>query len=141
MPEIVEIPDRILDAILAHARAELPNECCGLLIGSALALEDSRPARNLDASPTSYLIDPADHFAAIRAARASGRRVVGAYHSHPASPPVPSARDLAEASFPRFIYLIVSLGEADRRDRVRAYRLADGRATPLTIVLDSRKDS
>ena len=141
MPEIVEIPGRILDAILAHARAELPNECCGLLIGSALALEDWRPARNLDASPTSYLIDPADHFAAIRAARARGRRVVGAYHSHPASPPVPSARDLAEASFPQFMYLIVSLGEADPRDRVRAYRLTDGRATPLTIVLDSRKDS
>jgi proteasome lid subunit RPN8/RPN11 len=133
----VEIPDRIVDAILAHARAELPNECCGLLIGRATTIEDLRPARNLDAGPASYLIDPADHFAAIRAARASGRRVVGAYHSHPASPPVPSARDLAEANFPEFVYLIVSLEEVDRSDRVRAYRLADGRATPLTIVPDA----
>lgn len=134
MAEIVEIPDRILDAMLAHARAELPNECCGLLIGQALAIEDLWPARNLATSPSSYLIDPADHFAAIRAARARGRRVMGAYHSHPASAPVPSIRDLAEASFPEFVYLIISLVEADRRDQVRAYRLADARATPLEVI-------
>jgi len=77
---------------------------------------------------------------AIRAARASERHVVGAYHSHPTSSPVPSARDLAEASFPEFVYLIISPGEANRSDRVRAYRLADGRATAITIVPDNRKD-
>ena len=134
MPEIVEIPDRVLEAILFHARAEYPNECCGLLIGSSLTIEDSLPARNLDASPTSYVIDPADHFAAIRTARASGRRVVGAYHSHPATPSAPSVRDLAEASFPEFVYLIISLAAADGRDSVRAYRIGEGRATPLAVI-------
>jgi proteasome lid subunit RPN8/RPN11 len=138
MPETMEIPGRILDAILSHARAELPNECCGLLIGSGLTIEDLLPARNLEASPTSYVIDPIDHFAAIKTARASGRRVVGAYHSHPATPAVPSARDLAEASVPDFVYLIVSLAETNSDDSVRAYRLAEGRATPLTIVVSTR---
>jgi proteasome lid subunit RPN8/RPN11 len=141
MPETVEIPDRLLDEIRSHARAAFPNECCGLLIGSALTIEALFPTRNLEASPTSYLIDPAHHFAAIKTARASGRRVVGAYHSHPATPPVPSARDLAEASVPDFVYLIVSLAETDSDDSVRAYRLAEGRATPLTILLDSRGTS
>jgi proteasome lid subunit RPN8/RPN11 len=133
MPDVVQIPGRVLDAIVAHAEAELPNECCGLLIGSALTIHDSVPARNLAASPTSYLINPGDHFAAIRAARGSGFSVVGAYHSHPGSPPTPSARDLAEASFPEFVYLIVSPAEGDARNQVRAYRLTEGRVTSLAI--------
>jgi proteasome lid subunit RPN8/RPN11 len=134
MPDVLEIPAGVMDAIVAHAQAELPNECCGLLIGSALTIHESVPARNLAASPTSYLIDPADHFAAIRAARQRGRYVMGAYHSHPESPPTPSARDLAEASVSEFVYLIVSVAEADENHTVRAYRLADGRATPLQVI-------
>lgn len=133
MPDVVQIPGRVLDAIVAHAEAELPNECCGLLIGSALTIHESVPARNLAASPTSYLIDPEDHFAAIRAARVSGFSVVGAYHSHPGSPPTPSARDLAEASFPEFVYLIVSPAEGHARNQVCAYRLTEGRVTLLTV--------
>jgi [CysO sulfur-carrier protein]-S-L-cysteine hydrolase len=138
MPEVVQIPGRVLDAVVAHAEAELPNECCGLLIGSALTIHDAVPARNLAASPTSYLIDPEVHFAAIRAARVSGFSVVGAYHSHPESPATPSARDMAEASFPEFVYLIVSLAAGDARNQVCAYRLTDGRVTPLPIMTISR---
>ena len=134
MADVVEIPAGVLDAIVAHAQAERPNECFGLLIGSALTIHESVPARNLALSPTSYLIDPADHFAAIRVARRSGRQVVGAYHSHPESPPTPSGRDLAEASFPEFLYLIVSLAEPDKNDAVRAYRVTDGRATLLPMI-------
>ena len=133
MPETVEIPERLLDAIRAHARAELPNECCGLLIGSALTIDHVFPARNLEASPTSYRIDPVDHFSAIKSARAAGRSVIGAYHSHPTTPPAPSPRDRAEASFPDFVYLIVSLAETDNVDSIRAYRLAEGCATRLAM--------
>src|SRR3989442_6447217 len=49
-----------------------------------LSLHDALPIS------TRYLIDPADHFAAMRTARSNGRRVIGAYHSHPASAPTPS---------------------------------------------------
>ena len=134
MWDVVEIQADVLDAIVAHAQAERPNECCGLLIGLAPTIQESVPARNLAASPTSYLIDPADHFAAIRSARRSGRHVVGAYHSHPASPPTPSARDVAEASFPEFVYLIVSLAEPDKSDAVRAYRVANGFPTLVQLI-------
>jgi len=140
MPDAVQIPGRVLDAIVAHAEAELPNECCGLLIGSALTIHESVPARNLAASPTSYLIDPEDHFAAIRAARVSGFSVVGAYHSHPASPPTPSARDLAEASFPEFVYLIVSPAEGHEQNKVGAYRLTEGHVTPLVLAISRGTD-
>ena len=109
--------------MLAHARDEAPRECCGLLAGTGDTIVRSVRARNLEASPTRYLIDPEDHFAAIRTARAQGLEVVGAYHSHPSSAPVPSPSDLAEAdSGADFLYVIVSLVN----DEVRAYRMANG---------------
>ena len=109
----------VIADMLAHAREEAPRECCGLLIGTSDAIERSVRARNLADRATRYLIDPEDHFAAIHAARRNGREVVGAYHSHPSGPPVPSATDRAEAnSGADFVYVIVSLMD----EAVRAYR-------------------
>ena len=119
--------------MLAHARDEAPRECCGLLIGNLNAVIRSVRARNLDARPTRYLIDPEDHFGAIRSARAAGLEVVGAYHSHPASAPVPSATDIAEANNGNdFLYVIVS----PLSDEVRAYRIEPGAftASPITLT-------
>jgi proteasome lid subunit RPN8/RPN11 len=116
--------------MLDHARAEAPRECCGLLIGKGESVERSVRARNLDAKATRYLIDPEDHFAAIRSARADGLEVIGAYHSHPSSAPIPSATDIAEAnSGSDFLYVIVSL----IGDDVRAYRIEEGVVKPLAL--------
>jgi proteasome lid subunit RPN8/RPN11 len=128
----VTISHAVIESILAHAREAAPRECCGLLVGKGRAIERSVRARNLDDRPTRYLIDPANHFAAIRAARSEGRDVIGAYHSHPASAPVPSATDIAEAnSSSDFIYVIVSL----IRDEIRAYRFDCGAFTPCPLTL------
>ena len=103
----------VVEGLLDHARREQPNECCGLLIGTAELIERCAPARNLRASPTRYLIDPADHFAALRSARRRGWEVVGAYHSHPHGAPVPSLTDVREATYRGFVYVIVSPGRGD----------------------------
>jgi proteasome lid subunit RPN8/RPN11 len=136
-----EIGHTTVETILAHARATAPNECCGLLIGVGGRIQRSLAATNLEPGPNSYLIDPADHFSAIRSARADGCEVLGAYHSHPGAEAIPSRRDIAEASGPAFVYLIVSVGPDERSD-VRAYRFAEGRAIPvrLTRVNDRRTD-
>lgn len=120
----------------------MPDECCGLLIGVPGRIVRSVAARNLRPGPTSYLIDPADHFAAIRSARTDGCDVIGAYHSHPGAPAVPSRRDIAGANDGSFIYLIVSLGAAAGSD-VRAYRIAAERTRELTLtrVSDRRTGS
>ena len=112
----VTVRAAVIADMLAHAREEAPRECCGLLIGGEGEIERSVRARNVDTRPARYLIDPEDHFAAIHAARSEGREVVGAYHSHPASAPVPSATDIAEAnSGSEFLYVIVSpVGEEVR---------------------------
>jgi proteasome lid subunit RPN8/RPN11 len=89
--------------------------------------------RNVKASATEYLVDPAEHFAAIRRLRAEGRSIVGAYHSHPQSPAVPSPTDVSEAHDPEFAYVIVSLASPASPD-VRAYRIKDGNIAPLALV-------
>jgi len=126
----VHIRREVVEQILAHARAEAPLECCGLLLGTRDRLEAALPARNLLASPARFEVDPVDHFGAIRRARDLGVEVVGVYHSHPASAPVPSPRDLAEASYPEFVYVIASLPRAD----LRAYRLLEGNFLPVALV-------
>jgi len=119
-------------AMLAHARADAPRECCGLLIGKGESIVRTVRARNVDAKATRYLIDPEDHFAAIRSARTEGLEVIGAYHSHPSSAPVPSATDITEAnSGPDFLYVIVSL----IGDEVRAYRMEHGTFVPCPLTL------
>ena len=126
----MKIAQKVIDDVLAHAREEAPNECCGLLIGNRATIEASVRARNREASPTRYLIDPDDHFAAIHAARAAGKRVVGAYHSHPASAPQPSESDIAEARWGSdFVYVIVSLKSPEAE--VFAYRLKHGTVVPV----------
>jgi proteasome lid subunit RPN8/RPN11 len=124
----------VIDAVVDHARRDAPMECCGLLIGADDEVLESRPARNIRQSRTAYLVDPKDHFAAIRTARAAGLAVVGGYHSHPTSRPVPSATDLAEAIDPEFLSLIVSL--AGTEPEIAAYRISSGvfGEVPLEVV-------
>ena len=126
----LRIPAAVVSEMLAHAHDESPRECCGLLVGKGASIDRSVRARNLDSSATRYLIDPEDHFAAIRSARADGLEVVGAYHSHPSSAAVPSPTDVAEAaSGADFVYVIVSLKDDD----VRAYRIEEGAYVPLAL--------
>ena len=129
----MELQRPAFDVLLAHARREAPNECCGLLIGSAHRIEEAVPARNVHEHPSRYLIDPADHFATIRRARREGRTIVGAYHSHPHTAAVPSETDIAEAYDPTLVYLIISLRDADKAD-IRGYRIAKGNFHEVPLV-------
>ncbi len=131
---VVRIRRDALAAIGRHAAEVAPAECCGLLIGQATEIDEAVRARNLDDRPTRFLIDPADQFAAIRAARARGAAVVGAYHSHPASGPLPSDADLADAQDPDLLHIIVSLRRGADRPEARAFRLRGGNFDSVELV-------
>ena len=125
MPECF-IATTVLEAIADHAQEAWPDECCGLLIGRDRRVLASRRARNRSADPyRRFLLDPADQFAAIRVARASGLHVIGAYHSHPRSEPVPSPTDAREAD-PALLHVIVRPNGIGRPAEVRAWRLDGG---------------
>lgn len=119
---IVRVGPEVVDAIRAHARAELPNECCGLLVGADERIVTAVPARNLRPTPHDFLIDPRDHLDAEKRARAEGLEVVGFYHSHPDAPAVPSRRDRAEMTYTNAWYAICGPVEGRALAAVRLYR-------------------
>lgn len=108
----LSLPERLRAQILAEARAAVPRECCGLVLGcrrdDAAMVTALHPARNLAADANRFQIDPADHFAALRAAREAGLSVIGCYHSHPGGAARPSAHDRAGAGEENFLWLIAT---------------------------------
>jgi len=127
----VILPAAVRDAVVVHAREAAPAECCGMLVGAAGAITSAVRSRNLSDRPTRFLVDPVDHVQARRDARAAGLDVVGFYHSHPHSSAEPSPTDVAEASYPNHVYLIVGLkGEAAE---TRLYRFT-GESFELEIA-------
>lgn len=131
-PAVVSMAEAVAGAIEAHAREAAPEECCGLLLGTADAVVDAIATPNTASDPRRrYRIAPEDHFAAIRQGRARGIAVVGSYHSHPASAPVPSETDRADA-FDHFLFVIV--GFAGSSPVLRAWRLDDGNFAAVPLV-------
>jgi proteasome lid subunit RPN8/RPN11 len=130
-------PRPIYEAVLAHARAELPAECCGLLAG-IIAGDVGRvtmhlPLVNALASPTEYESEPRSMFAAHKAMRAAGTEVLAVYHSHPTGDPVPSRRDLDRSYDERVVHLIIGLRRAE--PGVRGWWLAAGGAREAEFVV------
>jgi proteasome lid subunit RPN8/RPN11 len=98
----------VIDDIAAHARAALPAECCGILLGSTTEIVEAVPSANLADDPIRrFLLDPKTHIDTLRLARSRGSSVVGFYHSHPHSEPAPSTTDRECASYPDQLYLII----------------------------------
>jgi proteasome lid subunit RPN8/RPN11 len=112
------VPADVLDAVVAHARETLPNECCGLLAGrveDGVGIATTRFAIVNDfASPTAYHTNARDLLAAFRAMREDNLDVLAVYHSHPTSDPVPSRRDVAENTYGEsVVHLIVGLAREE----------------------------
>jgi [CysO sulfur-carrier protein]-S-L-cysteine hydrolase len=109
------------EELVAHAREEVPNECCGYLSAKDGAVEAVFRAENPRRSPYGYELDHKSLFAANELDDEGFE--VGIYHSHPRSPAEPSQTDINLASYPDWLYLIVSLEAAPT---VRAWWIRDG---------------
>lgn len=130
------IPDALLEDVIAHARRDLPNECCGLLAGRGDGVVTTRFSIGNDAaSPTEYATNARDMLLAFRAMRAAGDELLAIYHSHPTSEPVPSRRDIEQNTYGEsVVHLIVGLAGANAD--VRAWLLTEtgSREVPLEIA-------
>jgi [CysO sulfur-carrier protein]-S-L-cysteine hydrolase len=129
----MRIARSMLDQIVAQARAEAPNECCGMIAtvdGAAVAVH---PARNAAASPLRYEIDGMEQYRIQTAIEDAGHELGAIYHSHTRSAPLPSQTDINLAFYPDALYVIV--GVAGEADDVRAWRIVDGQVAeaPLEV--------
>jgi proteasome lid subunit RPN8/RPN11 len=120
----LKIPRALYDEIVAHAREDAPNECCGMIAsrgGEAIAVHR---ATNAAASPFRYELDGMEQYRIQSAIEDAGLELGAIYHSHTRSDPVPSQTDINLAFYPESLYVIVGVKDDD--PDVRAWRIDDG---------------
>jgi [CysO sulfur-carrier protein]-S-L-cysteine hydrolase len=137
-PASVELGADMLQALIDHARAEYPNEMCGLIVGDRAAADGGRPlrwepTRNRAASPLRYEIHPDDLLRLTIETENSGNEFWAIVHSHTHSPPRPSPTDVGLAFYPEAIYLLVSL--ADAEPAVATWRIVGGEIYPVELIV------
>ena len=130
----MRIPRRIYDELVAHAREEAPNECCGLIGGEDGEAKTLYRAVNAEASPLRYNLDPNDQFRIMREIEERGEELSAIYHSHTHSEAYPSQTDIVLATYPDTVYLIVSLTEEP--ETLRGFRIVDGEVDEVELVVD-----
>jgi proteasome lid subunit RPN8/RPN11 len=124
----------VRDEIVAHARAGLPNEACGILAGVDGRVERFFPAQPDEPSPYYYRIESRDQIRIMNEIDADGLDLLGIYHSHTSSPAYPSRTDAEQAFWPDAVYVIVSLAGAD--PDVRGYRMHDMTVTEEALRIE-----
>lgn len=133
--QVLTFPAELYHAMIAHALAELPNECCGMFGGNALRAASLFPLRNVAEEPARrYEAHPNELIAVDRDLRALKQHVVGIYHSHPRAAAVPSPTDLSRNYYGNTPHIIVSL--VGSVPEVRVWRLDPDSYTELAWRID-----
>ncbi|QUH00415.1 M67 family metallopeptidase [Saccharopolyspora erythraea] len=127
----------LVEAMVAHARRDHPDEACGVIAGPE---GSDRPLRlvemvNAERSPTFYRFDSAEQLKVWREMDAADEEPVVIYHSHTATEAYPSRTDISYASEPNAHYVLVSTRDPEVHE-LRSYRILDGVVTeePVEVV-------
>src|SRR5437764_7234844 len=130
----MRISRELYGEIVAHAREEAPNECCGMVASRDGAAVKIYRARNAAASPYRYELDGPEQYRIQMEIERSALELGAIYHSHTRSEPYPSQTDINLAFYPDSLYVIVGL--ADTEPDVRAFSIRDGRVSEAELVVE-----
>jgi proteasome lid subunit RPN8/RPN11 len=126
-----------VEAIVAHARRDHPDEACGVIAGPEGSDRPERyiPMLNAARSPTFYEFDSGDLLRLYREMGGNGEVPVVIYHSHTATEAYPSRTDISYASEPEAHYVLVSTRDPEEHE-FRSYRIVDGQVSeePVEVV-------
>lgn len=131
----MRISRQLLDEVIAHAQAEAPKECVGMIAardGEAVAVHRAR--NSADAPKLRYEIDPKEQYRLEMGIEDAGLELGAIYHSHPRTEPEPSPTDVNLAMHPHALYVIVGLGGAE--PDVRSWRIADGQVSEAALEVE-----
>jgi len=134
LARVLRIARAHVDAMVAHARADHPDEACGVIVGPAGSDTPTRfvAMTNADRSPTFFRFDPTEQLRLYQAMDEDDEEIVVVYHSHTATEAYPSRTDVSYAAEPQAHYVLVSTAESGTADgpvSVRCYRILDGQVT------------
>jgi [CysO sulfur-carrier protein]-S-L-cysteine hydrolase len=129
----MRIDRELYDEMVAHARADAPNECCGMVASHDGEAVRVYPATNTAASPLRYEIDGAEQYRIQLEIDDADLDLGAIYHSHTRSAPYPSQTDINLAFYPDALYVIVGL--ADGEPDVRAFAIRDGQVSEAELLV------
>lgn len=128
------IPAPMVRAVIDHAQAEYPKECCGILAGPPAEPREQFKLANIDPDPVMrYNADPKELKRVSDEIFDRDWDVVSIYHSHTHTPAFPSQTDVERAFYPEAVYVLVSLQDRANPD-FRAFRILEGRIEELPVV-------
>ena len=124
-----------VEEMIAHAREEAPNECCGIIAG-----KDGRAVKlyritNVERSPYRYNMDPGELYRAYREIEDNGWEVLVLYHSHTHTEAYPSDTDVRLATWPEAFYVVVSLKDREN-PQVRAFTIREGEVREEGLLVE-----
>jgi [CysO sulfur-carrier protein]-S-L-cysteine hydrolase len=131
----MKISRQLYEEMIAHAREEAPNECCGMVGSDDGEAHAVYRAVNAEASPLRFRIDPEEQLELHNRIEDAGLELGAIYHSHTRTEPRPSQTDINFAKlWPGVLWIIVGLanGEAD----VRTWRIDDGRVSDAELTVE-----
>ncbi len=132
----MRIAQSLIDQMVAHARKDLPNECCGMVGGADGAASVVIPVVNSAASPLRFEMDSQGQYDALKSIEDAGGELLAIYHSHTKSAAYPSQTDVNQAvNWPDAVYLIVSLQDEANPD-VKGYWLKDLKIADVELVVE-----
>jgi proteasome lid subunit RPN8/RPN11 len=134
LASVLTIAPELQAKIIAHARADHPDEACGVIAGPAGSDRPERfiPMLNAERSPTFYRFDSMEQFRVWREMDERDEEPVVIYHSHTATEAYPSRTDVSYASEPDAHYVLVSTRDPDVAE-FRSFRIVDGTVTEEEI--------
>ena len=135
---MLEISRELVDQIVRHARADHPDEACGVIAGPEGSGKPERFIAMINAarSPTFYEFDSADLFTLYKEMDERDEEPVVIYHSHTATEAYPSRTDISLAAEPGAHYVLVSTRQTGQNEgpyEFRSYRIVDGVVTEETV--------
>ena len=141
--DVLTIDSAIIDAIVAHARRDHPDEACGIVAGAAGSDEPTRhvPMDNAERSSTFYRFDSMEQLRVWREMYDNDEDPVVIYHSHTATEAYPSRTDISFAGEPGAHYLLVSTRDPDVEE-IRSFRIVDNVVTEEEVnIVDATVDA
>ena len=138
LTHVLRIPRHHVESMVAHAKADHPDEACGVIVGPEGSDQPVRLVEmiNADRSPTFFRFDPAEQLQLYKSLDEAEEEIVVVYHSHTGTEAYPSRTDVSLASEPQAHYVLVSTADSGPGDgpvSVRSFRIIEGSVTEEEI--------
>lgn len=131
---MLQLPRTVVDTVVAHARRDHPDECCGVITGRDGQVGRVFEMQNAERSPTGFSFDSAEWLRVYRAIDDADEEFLVVYHSHTMTEAYPSRTDIGWSRTTPFQHWLLVSTREPHVDEVRAFRIVDGEVTEEELV-------